>query len=68
MDQGCVKLLSSKQREEKFGSMDWAICREVSRKTQKTSIEEACFERCQASIELVSSRRKEGFSRREKHM
>ena len=36
--------------------MDRAIYREVSRKTQKTSIEETCVKRYQASIEHTETR------------
>jgi len=44
MDQESVELLSSKQKDQKFGSMDRAIYQEVSRKPRKTSIEEALVE------------------------
>ena len=44
MDQEGVELLLSKQKDQKFGSMDRAMYQEVLRKPKKTSIEEARVE------------------------
>ena len=56
MDRKGIELLSTRQRVQKNSSMDRAIDQEVSRKTQKTSIKEACVKRCQDAIEHTKSR------------
>ena len=56
MDQKGIELLSTRQSIRKNSLMNRAMDQEVSRKTQKTSIEEACVKRCRDAIEHTKSR------------
>ena len=58
---GSGKVSSFYQANRVFRNMAY---REVSRKTQKTSIEEACVERCQEGNEQTET----WFIKEEKHM
>ena len=66
MDRESCRASIEQTESSEFCLMDRAIYREVLRKPRKTLIEEACVKRYRSAIELLSSKQKHGFSRREK--